>query len=137
LQYPQDNENPLEITEMSNRLLIVDDAMIMRLRIREIATQAGWEVVGEAADGNQAIEMFRRLKPDLVTMDIVMPCMDGVDELQAIREAAPNARVCMVSALNQREKLAECIRLGAIDFVVKPFEKSQLISLFEKQGRIQ
>jgi PleD family two-component response regulator len=78
LQYPQDNENPLEITEMSNKLLIVDDAMIMRLRIREIATQAGWEVVGEAADGNQAIEMFRRLKPDLVTMDIVMPDMGGM-----------------------------------------------------------
>jgi two-component system chemotaxis response regulator CheY len=111
--------------------------MIMRLRIREIATQAGWEVVGEAADGNQAIEMFRRLKPDLVTMDIVMPSMDGVDALRAIREDAPNARVCMVSALNQREKLAECIRLGAIDFVVKPFDKSQLFSLFEKQGRIQ
>jgi two-component system, chemotaxis family, chemotaxis protein CheY len=137
LQYPQDNENPLEITEMSNRLLIVDDAMIMRLRIREIATQAGWEVVGEAADGNQAIEMFRRLKPDLVTMDIVMPSMDGVDALRAIREEAPDARVCMVSALNQREKLTECIRLGAIDFVVKPFDKSKLISLFEKQGRIQ
>ena len=120
---------------MSNRLLIVDDAMIMRLRIREIAAQAGWEVVGEAANGNQAVDMFRRLQPDLVTMDIVMPSMDGVDALRVIREEFSNARICMVSAVNQREKLAECIRLGAIDFIVKPFDKSQLISLFEKQGR--
>jgi two-component system chemotaxis response regulator CheY len=120
---------------MSNRLLIVDDAMIMRLRIREIAVKAGWEVVGEAADGIQAVEMFRNLKPDLVTMDIVMPLMDGVEALRTIRDEEPTARVCMVSAVNQREKLAECIRLGAVDFIVKPFEKSQLMSLFEKQGR--
>ncbi len=122
---------------MSNRLLIVDDAMIMRLRIREIATQSGWEVVGEAASGEQAIEMFRSLKPDLVTMDIVMPQMDGVEALRVIREEEPNARVCMVSALNQREKLSDCIRLGAIDFIVKPFDKVRLTSLFEKQGRSQ
>jgi two-component system chemotaxis response regulator CheY len=125
----------LEATTMSNRLLIVDDAMIMRLRIREIAIQAGWKVVGEAASGNQAVEMFRSLKPDLVTMDIVMPSMDGVEALRTIREEEPTARVCMVSAVNQRDKLAECIRLGAIDFIVKPFEKVQLLSLFEKQGR--
>lgn len=122
---------------MSYKLLIVDDAMIMRLRIREIAVQAGWEVVGEASNGNQAIELFRNLKPDLVTMDIVMPTMDGVEALRTIREETPTARICMVSAINQREKLAECIRLGAIDFIVKPFEKTQLISLFEKQGRCQ
>lgn len=122
---------------MSYKLLIVDDAMIMRLRIREIAVQAGWEVVGEASNGNQAIELFRNLKPDLVTMDIVMPTMDGVEALRTIREETPTARICMVSAVNQREKLAECIRLGAIDFIVKPFEKTQLISLFEKQGRCQ
>ena len=121
-----------EIPKM-NKLLIVDDAMIMRLRIREIAVQAGWEVVGEAADGNQAVEMFRRLQPDLVTMDIVMPLMDGVEALRTIRNETPNARVCMVSAVNQREKLAECIRLGAIDFIVKPFDKTQLMSLFDKQ----
>jgi two-component system chemotaxis response regulator CheY len=122
---------------MNNRLLIVDDAMIMRLRIREIAVQAGWEVVGEAADGNQAVEMFRILKPDLVTMDIVMPVMDGVEALRLILSEEPSARVCMVSAVNQRGKLSECIRLGAIDFIVKPFEKSQLMSLFDKQGRCQ
>jgi two-component system, chemotaxis family, chemotaxis protein CheY len=120
---------------MSNKLLIVDDAMIMRLRIREIALLAGWEIVGEAANGSQAVEMYRDLKPDLVTMDIVMPTMDGVEALGTILTEDASARICMVSAVNQREKLAECIRLGAIDFIVKPFEKTQLLSLFEKQGR--
>lgn len=122
---------------MSKRLLIVDDALIMRMRIREIALQAGWEVVAEASNGSQAVELYRHLKPDLVTMDIVMPNMDGVEALKAIREEEPSSRVCMVSAVNQKEKLAECIRLGAIDFIVKPFEKAQLVSLFEKQGRSQ
>ncbi|MCU0706779.1 MAG: response regulator [Pirellula sp.] len=120
---------------MSQKLLIVDDALIIRLRIREIAVECGWEVVGEAANGEQAVEIYRTLKPDLVTMDIVMPTMDGIDALRAIRESDPGARVCMVSAINQREKLSECIQLGAIDFIVKPFDRTRLIHLFEKQGR--
>ncbi|MFN7291411.1 MAG: response regulator [Pirellula sp.] len=118
---------------MNNRLLIVDDALIMRLRIREVEISCGWHVVGEATNGKQAIEMFRELQPDLVTMDIVMPEMDGVNSLRAIRELNPKARICMVSAINQRDKLIECIRLGAVDFIVKPFDKSRLISLLEKQ----
>ena len=105
----------------------------MRLRIREVAISCGWHVVGEATNGKQAIEMFRELQPDLVTMDIVMPEMDGVDSLRAIRELNSKARICMISAINQRDKLIECIRLGAVDFIVKPFDKSRLISLLEKQ----
>jgi two-component system chemotaxis response regulator CheY len=120
---------------MNNRILIVDDAMIMRLRIREIAEQSGWEVVGEAATGQQAIEMYVLLKPSLVTMDIVMPNLDGVEALRAIRSLDAKARICMVSALNQKEKLAECIQLGAIDFIVKPFDRARLQSFFERQGR--
>jgi two-component system chemotaxis response regulator CheY len=120
---------------MNNRLLIVDDALIMRLRIREVAVSCGWNVVGEAVNGKQAIELFQELKPDLVTMDIVMPELDGVEAMRAIRELDSQAKICMVSALNQRDKLLECIRLGAIDFIVKPFDKSRLISLLEKQGR--
>jgi two-component system chemotaxis response regulator CheY len=122
---------------MSNRLLIVDDALIMRLRIRELAIQSGWEVVAEAANGQEALEMFRRCQPTLVTLDIVMPTMDGVETLRALRQEDPAARVCMISAVDQREKLSECIRLGAIDFIVKPFTKARLLSLFEKQGRPQ
>jgi len=120
---------------MTNRILIVDDALIMRMRIRDLAQHAGWEVVGEAANGLQALEMYQSLKPSLVTMDIVMPIMDGVQALRSIREFDPQARVCMVSAVNQREKLMECIRIGAIDFIVKPFDKAQLIALFDTQGR--
>lgn len=120
---------------MASRLMIVDDAMIIRHRIREIALAAGWEIVGEAASGAQAVELYRECKPDLVTMDIVMPIMDGIDALRAIRQEDPDARICMVSAINQREKLSECIELGAIDFIVKPFDPARLTNLFEKHQR--
>jgi two-component system chemotaxis response regulator CheY len=123
-------------TPKQRRLLVVDDSQILRLRIKELALAAGWQIVGEAADGQAAVEAYKQLQPDLVTMDIVMPIMDGVEALRQIRQLDPKARVCMVSAVNQSEKLAECIRLGAIDFIVKPFDKALLLGLFDKQGRI-
>lgn len=119
-------------TGASKRLLIVDDALIMRKRINEIATQAGWQVAGEATTGSEAVEMFQREKPDLVTLDIVMPEMDGLTALKKIIEFDSQAQVVMVSAVNQKEKLSECIRAGAMDFIVKPFEKSDLRGFFEK-----
>jgi two-component system, chemotaxis family, chemotaxis protein CheY len=119
----------------NRRLLIVDDSKILRLRIKELATTAGWQIVGEAGDGQTAVELYRQLQPNLVTMDIVMPIMD--EALRHIRQLDPKSRVCMVSAVNQTEKLTECIRLGAIDFIVKPFDKAILLGLFEKQGRVQ
>jgi two-component system chemotaxis response regulator CheY len=111
---------------MSKRLLIVDDAVIMRMRIREIAREAGWTIVAEAVNGLEAVARYRELNPDLVTLDIVMPVKDGVTALREIRQYDPQARIIMVSAVDQREKLMECIRLGALDFVVKPFSKSGL-----------
>jgi two-component system chemotaxis response regulator CheY len=114
------------------RLLVVDDAMIMRAIIRDIAMKAGWEVVGEAANGVEGVTRYRELRPDLVTLDIVMPEMDGVETLRALRLEHPDARVVMVSAIDQRAKLSECIQLGAIDFVVKPFDKERLLSLLQK-----
>ena len=117
---------------MSKRLLIVDDAVIMRMRIREIAREAGWTVVGEAANGQEAIARFRELNPDLVTLDIVMPVKDGVTALREIRQEYPGARIIMVSAVDQREKLLECIRLGALDFVVKPFNKASLTDVLSR-----
>ncbi|MGQ0635665.1 MAG: response regulator [Planctomycetaceae bacterium] len=120
---------------MPKRVLIVDDAMIMRMRIREIALDAGWEIAGEAANGEEGLARYRELRPDLITLDIVMPKMDGVAALRQIREEDPAARVVMVSAVDQKGKLTECIRLGAVDFIVKPFEKSRLRSFFEKYGR--
>ncbi len=119
---------------MGKRLLIVDDALIMRKRIKEIAQKAGWEVAGEAADGVEALLKHRELRPDLTTMDIVMPKMDGVAALRAVRTQDATAQVVMVSAVDLREKLAECVRLGAIDFIVKPFDPANLLKFFEKVG---
>jgi two-component system chemotaxis response regulator CheY len=116
----------------AKRVLIVDDALIMRLRIKEIAEEAGWLVAGEAKDGQEAVDMFKKEKPDLVTLDIVMPKMDGVSALKQMMENNPQARVVMISAVNQKEKLSECIQAGAIDFIVKPFDKSSLFSFFKK-----
>ena len=114
------------------RLLVVDDALIMRAIIKDIAKSAGWEVAGEAANGREALERYRVLKPDLVTLDIVMPELDGVETLRALRQEDAAARVVMVTAIDQKAKLSECIQLGAVDFVVKPFDKQRLASLLRK-----
>jgi two-component system chemotaxis response regulator CheY len=116
----------------SRRLMVVDDALIMRQRIKEIAQEAGWEVVTEAKDGEEALVKYREYQPDLVTLDIVMPGLDGVSALKQLRVEFPEARVVMVSAVNQRDKLAECIQAGALDFIVKPFEKAGLLGFFQK-----
>jgi two-component system chemotaxis response regulator CheY len=116
----------------AKRLLVVDDALFMRKRIREIAEAAGWEIAGEAGDGEEAVMVYQELKPDLVTLDIVMPKLDGVSTLKQLRQHDPQARVVMVSAVNQKPKLAECIEAGAIDFIVKPFEIAELKRFFEK-----
>ncbi|MHC5113965.1 MAG: response regulator [Planctomycetota bacterium] len=117
---------------MAKRVLIVDDALIMRKRIREIAERAGWEIAGEARNGEEAVALYRKERPDLVTLDIVMPEMDGVSALKEVIAGDPGARVVMVSAVDQRDKLTECIETGAIDFIVKPFDVATLQSLFEK-----
>ena len=116
----------------AKRVLIVDDALIIRKRIKEIAEAAGWQVVGEAKDGKEAVAIYQREKPDMVTLDIIMPNMDGVSALKQMIDSDPQAQVVMISAVNQKEKLAECIQAGAIDFIVKPFEKASLRSFFEK-----
>ena len=119
---------------MVNRLLIVDDALIMRMKIRKIAEQAGWTVIGEANNGEDGVQMYQQHTPDLVTLDMVMPKLDGVETLKAIRAADPTANVVMISAVDQKEKLTECISSGAMDFIVKPFDETQLLNFF-KQNR--
>jgi two-component system chemotaxis response regulator CheY len=121
--------------ETMKRLLVVDDALLMRKMIRDVATQAGWEVAGEAANGAEAVALYERLRPDLVTMDVVMPEMGGLDALRAIRAVDPDAQVVMVTALDQKQTLLESIRDGAIDFIVKPFDRGRIASLLEKVGR--
>ena len=117
---------------MNKRLLIVDDALIMRRRIREIAEEAGWVVAGEAKNGAEAVALYQQEQPDLVTLDIVMPEMDGVTALKKLIKVDPQARVVMISAVDQKDKLTECIENGAIDFIVKPFDKLRLRSFFDK-----
>jgi len=107
----------------AKRLLVVDDALIMRAIIKDAARQAGWEIVGEAATGSEAVAKFDELQPDLTTLDIVMPEMDGVEALRVIRREHPDARIVMITAIDQRAKLEECIRLGAIDFVSNRLRK--------------
>ena len=117
---------------MGKRLLIVDDALFMRMVIGDVAREAGWQVVGEASDGQEAVDLYRRLRPELVTLDLVMPRKGGMEALSEIREMDPNACVVVVSALDQKEHLVNAIRQGASDFIVKPFERERIIGVFEK-----
>ena len=119
-------------TTATKRLLVVDYALIMRAMIKDIAQQAGWQIAGEATNGRECLERYRELSPDLVTLDIVMPEMDGVEALRQLRQEDPPAMVVMVSAIDQKEKLSECIRLGARDFIVKPFDRDHLRSLLQR-----
>ena len=114
----------------NNRLMIVDDSLIMRMKIKEIATKAGWEVIAEAADGAEAVKLYEQHHPELVTLDMVMPEMDGLTALQTIRAQHPEAQVVMVSAIDQKAKLNQCILSGALDFIVKPFDEDRLSTLF-------
>jgi two-component system chemotaxis response regulator CheY len=116
------------------RLLVVDDALFMRKLIRGVANEAGWDVVGEAGDGQEAVALYQQLRPDLVTMDLVMPVMGGLESLRQIREIDPHAQVVVVTALDQKQALMDSIRDGAIDFIVKPFEKQRVLNLLRKMA---
>ncbi len=114
------------------RILIVDDAIFMRKMIGKVAAEAGWDIVGEAGNGLEAIELYEHLRPDLVTMDLVMPEMGGLEALRRIRAVDPDARVVVVTALDQKQVLMDSIREGAIDFIVKPFERQRVLNLLAK-----
>ncbi|MCM3128724.1 MULTISPECIES: response regulator [unclassified Paenibacillus] len=117
---------------MANRILIVDDAAFMRMMIRDILTKNGFEVVGEAQDGAQAIEKYKELRPDLITMDITMPEMDGIAALKEIKKIDPNAKVIMCSAMGQQAMVIDAIQAGAKDFIVKPFQSDRVIEAINK-----
>jgi len=117
---------------MANRILIVDDAAFMRMMIRDILSKNGYEVVGEANDGAQAIEKYKELRPDLITMDITMPEMDGINALKEIKKLDPNAKVIMCSAMGQQAMVIDAIQAGAKDFIVKPFQPDRVIEAIKK-----
>jgi two-component system, chemotaxis family, chemotaxis protein CheY len=111
---------------MTKRAIIADDSMLMRRMIGDSLRACGWEIVGEAANGQQAIDQYRQSRPDVVTMDIVMPGTDGLCALQEILRFDPSAKVVIVSALNQTKLISDAIRKGAHDFLVKPFLPEQI-----------
>ncbi|MDX2184460.1 MAG: response regulator [Gemmatimonadaceae bacterium] len=117
---------------MSQTVLICDDAIFMRTMLADILTNAGFEVVGEAESGVQAVEMYRRLRPDLVTMDIVMPDMGGIDAVREITKFDPAAKCLMCSAMGQQALVVEAIQAGAKDFVVKPFQPSRVLEAVQR-----
>ena len=108
------------------RILVVDDAKFMRTLVKDALTQAGHEIVGEAENGNQAIQMYKDVKPDLVTMDITMREKDGLEAASDILKMDSKARIIMVTALGQEDLLAKAIKMGVKDFVVKPFPPERL-----------
>ncbi|MDY6787277.1 MAG: response regulator [bacterium] len=112
---------------MATTVLITDDAIFMRRMIADILKKEGFEIVGEAGTGAQAVEKYRELQPDLVTMDIIMPDMSGIDAVKEIVKEFPNAKILMVSAMGQQSLVVEAIQAGAKDFVVKPFQPSRVL----------
>jgi two-component system chemotaxis response regulator CheY len=114
------------------RILVVDDAAFMRKMVSDALIKGGHEVVGEAGNGTEAVTRFAELRPELTTLDITMPEKDGLTALKEIIELDPSARVIMCSALGQESKVLESIKLGARDFVVKPFQAERVLEAVGK-----
>ena len=117
---------------MGNNILIVDDAAFMRMMVKDILTKGGYNVVGEAENGVVAVQKYAELKPDLVTLDITMPEMDGIQALKKIKEVDAGANVIMCSAMGQQAMGIEAIQNGAKDFIVKPFQADRVLEAEKK-----
>ncbi len=109
------------------KILIVDDAAFMRMMLRNILTQNGHEVIGEAENGGKGVKQYQELRPDVVTMDITMPDMDGITAVKEIKKIDPAARIIMCSAMGQQAMVVDAIKSGAADFVVKPFQEDRVL----------
>lgn len=117
---------------MSKRILVVDDAAFMRMLLKDILGNGGFEIAGEATSGVEAVRKYKELQPDLVTMDILMPDMDGIQAVKEIKALDPNARIIMCSAMGQKEMVVEAIKAGAKDFITKPFQAERILETLEK-----
>ncbi|WP_282937882.1 response regulator [Paenibacillus sp. RC67] len=114
------------------KVMVVDDAAFMRMVLKTMLTEEGHEIVAEAANGLEAVQAYSTIKPDLVTMDITMPELDGVGALKEIRKIDPGANIIMCSAMGQKAMVVDAITAGAKDFVVKPFQKERVIESVNK-----
>jgi two-component system chemotaxis response regulator CheY len=114
------------------RVLVVDDAAFMRMMIKDILQKNGYEIAGEASNGAEAAAMYQELKPDVVTMDITMPEMDGITAVKEIKKVDPKARIIMCSAMGQQAMVLDAIQAGAYDFVVKPFQEERVLDAIKK-----
>lgn len=117
---------------MAKTVLIVDDAAFMRMMIKDILEKNGYDVIGEAENGNVAVEKYKELEPDLVTMDITMPEKDGITALKEIKEINADATVIMCSAMGQQAMVIDAIQAGAKDFIVKPFQAERVVEAVSK-----
>lgn len=117
---------------MAKTVLVVDDAAFMRMMIKNILVDGGFEIVAEAENGKQAIDLYREHKPDLVTMDITMPGMDGLEAVKKIVEEDEEAKIIMCSAMGQQAMVIDAIQAGARDFVVKPFKPDRVLAAINK-----
>lgn len=117
---------------MSKKVLVVDDAAFMRMMVKDILEKNGFEVVGEATNGLEAVESYKSLNPDITTMDITMPEMDGIQAVKEIKKIDPNAKIIMCSAMGQQAMVMEAIQEGAKDFIVKPFQGDRVIEAINK-----
>jgi len=113
-------------------ILIVDDSKTSRKILRGILEEAGHTIVGEGVNGEDGFLKYKELKPDLVTLDITMPKMDGIEALQIIRKEDENARVIMITALGQKEKMIQAVKFGAAEFITKPFEDDEVVKAVDK-----
>lgn len=109
------------------KIMVVDDAAFLRAMLKDILVKAGHEVIFEASNGQEAVDRYKAVRPDLVTMDITMPVMEGVEAVKAIRKLDPSASIVMCSAMGQRNLIIEAIQSGAKDFIVKPFQANRVV----------
>lgn len=117
---------------MATKILVVDDAAFMRMMIKDILSKNGYEIVGEAENGLKAVEKWQELHPDLTTMDITMPEMDGISAVKEIKKLDPSAKIIMCSAMGQQAMVIEAIQSGARDFIVKPFQPDRVLEAVRK-----
>ena len=117
---------------MGSRILIVDDAAFMRMMIKDILSKNGYDIVGEAENGKVALEKYQELRPELTTMDITMPEMDGISAVKEIRKVDPKANIIMCSAMGQQAMVIDAIQAGAQDFIVKPFQPDRVLEAVRK-----